>query len=311
MDVTILMPVYNGEKYLQEAIESILNQTFIDFDFLIINDGSTDRSVEIINSYNDPRIRLITKKNGGVSAALNTGLSNAIGNYIARFDADDICYPSRIEEQYRFMQQHPEYVLTGSDADYITKEGEYIFTFNNKGYTDEEIRSVNPLICPFIHSTVMYKKEVVLQLGGYDIKAYTFEDHFLWGKLLKSGKVFNFNKPMIKVRFNPDSVTVDSKDYTKTFRKLHQKAIATGVITAHEGSLIVKNIEKLNKQKKEFSYNRMLGKKFLWNNYQPAKARRYLWKSLHIKPFNLVSFMLILLSYLPYPIIKFIYSTFK
>ncbi|MES2131311.1 MAG: glycosyltransferase [Bacteroidota bacterium] len=310
-DITVLMPVYNGGKYLKEAIDSILNQTYTDFEFLIINDGSTDNSIEIINAYADNRIRLINQKNGGVSDALNTGLKHAVGEYIVRFDADDVCYPTRIEEQYNFMMKYPEYILVGSDADYITKDGEYIFTFNNKGYTDEQIRESSVYSCPFIHSTVMYKKQVVLDLGGYEVKAHTFEDYFLWTKLLKVGKVYNFNKPMIKVRFNPESVTVDSKDYNKTFRQLHQKALLTGVITDAEGELILKSIEKLDKNKKEFSYNRMLGKKYLWNNYQPLKARSHLRQAVKIKPLDLVSFILILLSYLPARFIQFIYSKFK
>ncbi len=310
-EVTVLMPVYNAEKYLAEAIESVLNQTFFDFEFLIINDGSTDRSVEIIKSYTDDRIKLITRKNGGVSAALNTGLELASGRYIARFDADDICYPQRIEEQYKFMIEHPDYILTGSDADYITKDGDYIFRFNNKGYTDAQIRESIKYSCPFIHSTVMYKKEIVRNLGGYEVKAHTFEDYFLWVKLIKVGKVYNFNKSFIKVRFNPESVTVDSKDYTKTFRELHKKALITGIITDEEGDLILKSIKKLDSRKKDFSYNRMLGKKYLWDNYQPHKARFHLKKALLIKPFNIVSIILLFLSCLPSNWINFIYSKFK
>lgn len=308
VDLTVLMPVYNAGKYLSEAIESVLNQTFTEFEFLLINDGSTDNSLEIIKGYNDKRIRIITRENGGVSAALNTGLKHAVGTYIVRFDGDDICYPERIRLQYEFMVNNPDYVLAGSDADYINKEGEYIFTFENPGHTDEEIRVKAQESCPFIHSTVIYRKQDVIDLGGYEVKAHTFEDYFLWTKLLKKGKVINFNQPLIKVRFNPESVTVDSRDYTKTFRSLHKKALITGEISDEEGQLIRNSILKLSKSKKEFSYNRMLAKKYLWNNYHPEKARAHLKQALKIKPLDITSYGLLILSFLPKKTINSIYS---
>lgn len=307
-DITVLMPVYNAEKYLREAIDSVLAQTYTDFEFLIVNDGSTDNSLNIIKSYSDKRIRLINRENGGVSAALNTGLTTAKGSFIVRFDADDVCYPDRIRLQYEFMKKNPEYVLAGSDADYINKDGEYIFTFNNAGYTDEVIREKSLLGCPFIHSTVIYRKQDVLDLGGYEVKAHTFEDYFLWIQLLKKGKVCNFDFPLIKVRFNPESVTVDNRDYTYTFKSLHKKALKTGVITEDEGKLILKSINKLSNDKKVFSYNRMLAKKYLWNNYQPQKARRHIIEALKIKPLDPTSYILWLLSFLPKEIIRVVYS---
>lgn len=304
------MPVYNAEKYLAEAIDSVLSQTYTDFEFLIINDGSTDGSLALINTYEDPRIRVITRINGGVSAALNTGLANASGRFIVRFDGDDICYPTRIEQQYDFMINHPDYVIAGSNADYINKEGDYIFTYIMPGYSDSEIREKAMQVCPFIHSAVIYRKQDVLDLGGYEVKAHTFEDYFLWIKLLQKGKACNFSLPLIKVRFNPESVTVDSRDYTAEFRTLHKKALTTGVITDDESVQILKSIHKLNPSKKEFSYNRMLAKKYLWNNYQPAKARKHLAQALKIKPFDPASYSLFILSLLPKKLINSIYSFF-
>lgn len=309
--VTVLMPVYNAEKYLAEAIDSVLMQSHKDFEFLIINDGSTDHSLEIINRYSDNRIRVITQKNGGVSAALNTGLKHATGEYIARFDADDVCYPTRIEEQYHFMRAHDEYVIVGADIDYIDKDGEYLFSFTTIGHTNEEIKERISLGCPFVHSAVMYKKDVVLAMGGYEVKAHTFEDYFLWMKLIDKGKVFNFNKAMIKVRFNPESVTVDYKDYNETFLRLREKALKTGIITDEEGDQLLKSVKRLDRKTKEFSYNNMLGKKYLWNNYNPRKARAHLWKAFKLKPFSLSPYVLTAMSFLPKAMIFSIYNKTK
>jgi glycosyltransferase involved in cell wall biosynthesis len=113
--VTVLMSVFNGEKFLKEAIESILKQTFKDFVFLIIDDASTDRSVEIIRSYSDFRIQLIQNKNNlGLAASLNLGLAECKTPYVARMDADDISLPHRLKVQYEWMQKHPEVGVCGT-----------------------------------------------------------------------------------------------------------------------------------------------------------------------------------------------------
>src|ERR1700761_3392427 len=107
--ITVLMPAYNAEKYIGEAITSVLQQTYTDFELLIVNDGSTDSTASIINNFIDERIVVINQPNMGVAAALNTGLEYARGKYIARFDADDVCYSYRLEKQIRFLQDNPEY----------------------------------------------------------------------------------------------------------------------------------------------------------------------------------------------------------
>ena len=270
--ITVLMPVFNAEKFIKEAIDSVLTQTFTDFELLIINDGSTDSTVQIINSFSDSRIKLIHQKNGGVSEALNTGLLAATGKYIARFDADDVCYPERLKLQYDFMIAHPDYILVGSDANYITEEGEFIFTYKNIGHSNEDIKSKISIYCPFVHSTVFYKKEIILKLGGYNKNAHSFEDYFLWKNLINFGKVYNFEKPLIKVRFNPASVTIDEKDRDPLFNTIKKKALFTGKITEEEAEQLLSSIKKISYIKKVSSYNSILGKKYLWNNYQPKKG---------------------------------------
>ena len=302
------MPVFNGEKYIGEAIESVLNQTWTDFELLIVNDGSTDNTAAVIASYNDKRIKLVNQQNAGVSGALNTGLKEAVGEYIARFDADDICYSNRLDKQYKFMLENPQYILIGSDVDYINEEGDFIFNFKNTGHTNSEINETFMQNCPFVHSSVFYRKDVVIELGGYETKAHSFEDYFLWVKLIKRGMVCNFAEPLIKVRFNPSSVTIDEKDHGLIFVKLKEKALITGIITDEEGEIMDASLKKLNKSKKEASYNRMLGKKYLWNNYQPAKARKHLIKSIRKEPLKVMGYALLLLSLLPEKFISWIYN---
>ena len=126
--ITVLMPVFNAENFLNKAIESILTQTFKDFEFLIINDGSTDNSEQIINNYakKDSRIRLINRENHGLVDTLNFGLKQAKAELIARFDADDICMPSRLKEQFDFMQMDKTLALVGSFIQIISVNDENI-----------------------------------------------------------------------------------------------------------------------------------------------------------------------------------------
>src|SRR5690606_10551481 len=147
--ISVLMPAYNAGSHIREAIESILQQTFTDFEFLIINDGSTDDTLEIIRSYDDARIRLVSRPNKGLIATLNEGMELAVTNYIARFDADDICVPTRLEEQYNFLQNNPDYILVGSDVNYLDKDGNFLLRINPVGHSFEEIRNNFFIKCPF------------------------------------------------------------------------------------------------------------------------------------------------------------------
>ncbi|MBU2649616.1 MAG: glycosyltransferase family 2 protein, partial [Bacteroidetes bacterium] len=121
--VSVIMPVYNGEKYLRPAIESILGQTFRDYEFILINDGSKDKTQEIIESYSDPRIVAVKQENMGVARSLNKGLAMARGKYLRRHDADDVSLPGHLQSQVDFMESHPEFSLVSDQIAYMTDRG--------------------------------------------------------------------------------------------------------------------------------------------------------------------------------------------
>lgn len=294
------MPAYNAAEYIAEAITSVLDQTFTDFELLIVNDGSTDDTVEVIRSFEDERIVLVNRPNGGVSEALNTGLRHARAGYIARFDADDICHPERLEIQYGYVRSDPRYHILGSAADYVDMHGNYVFTYQPPAHSDEHIRSLDHSLCPFIHSTVFYRKDVVLSAGGYNKYALGFEDHLLWRNIAKEGKVFNFSRSLIKVRLNPGSVTIDEKWSPKEFRKIKYSALRTGIMTEAQGTEL-RHIARTaySPKVKHGAYYALLAKKYLWNNHQPEKARQNLREVLKIDRFNLSSYALLALSFIP------------
>jgi glycosyltransferase involved in cell wall biosynthesis len=307
--ITVLMPAYNAEKYIGEAIDSVLNQTFTDFELLIINDGSTDATQQIIELFTDARIRLINQTNLGVAAALNIGLLNAKTDIIARFDADDICMPERLGMQYEFLKNNTDYILVGSNADYIDMHGEFIFTGRMIAYCDEDIRRLILNFCPLIHSTIMYRKKMVLEAGGYNAHACAFEDHLLWAKLLAYGKACNLLCTLVKVRLAPESVSIDEKWRTKRFHEIKSNSIASGDITEQEGKELADILQKQNNQKvKQGSYYALLGKKYLWDNHQPKMARVNLGKAIRINPARLDSYAIMMLSYFPKRFINWLYK---
>ncbi len=310
--ITVLMPAYNAGSYIGEAISSVLKQSFTDFELLIVNDGSTDDTVQIINSFHDQRIVLISQENRGIAAALNAGLKVARAPYIARFDADDVCYPNRLKTQYEFITTYPEYSVIGSAADYMDVKGHFIFTYHPTAHLNEEIQQLKYTVCPFIHSSVFYKKEIITNNGGYNEHAYTFEDHFLWVNILKHEKACNLSLPLIKVRLNPNSITIDEKWRTRQFRDIKYTTLKKRSITAAQGNKLHEIGKKQHSPKiREGAYYALLAKKFLWNNYQPAKARENLKEVLQLNRFDWKSYALFVLTFMPENFLLKLYTIMK
>jgi glycosyltransferase involved in cell wall biosynthesis len=307
--VTVLMPAYNADKYIGESITSVLEQSFTNFELLIINDGSTDDTEKIIRSFKDPRIVLTSQENKGVSAALNLGLSHARANYIARFDADDICLPNRLKVQYDFITAYPEYTIIGSAVEYMDADGHYIFTHHPEGHLNEEIQQLKYTICPFIHSSVFYKKDAVVNNGGYNEHAYTYEDHFLWVNILKNEKACNLSQALIKVRLNPESITIDERWRTRKFRSIKYATLKNKNITEAEGNELYQIGGKQYSPKiKQGAYYALCGKKFLLNNYQPEKARLNMMRAISLHPLRLDNYLIYTVSYLPERFITWLHN---
>ncbi len=201
--LTVLMPAYNAEKFLGEAIESILNQTLINFEFLIIDDASTDSSGEVINSYTDSRIRLVkNEENLGISATLNKGIEMASTELIARMDADDISYPARLQKQYDFFLAHPDCALLSTWAREITENKEPILIekWASNSYYYNLIFE-----CRIYHPTVMYKRSAVIDVGKYSTPYC--EDYDLWWKISRKYKINNLQEVLLDYRSTDESLS--------------------------------------------------------------------------------------------------------
>jgi glycosyltransferase involved in cell wall biosynthesis len=308
--ISVLMPCYNAAEYIEDAIQSVITQTFRDFEFVIINDGSTDNSVELIKSFTDERIVLIEQNQQGVAAALNNGLTHARSNLIARFDADDLCFNDRLEKQYRFMTSNPDCIVAGSAADYIDVAGNYIFTQLPQAKANKEIQNLSFHICPFIHASVIYRKDLIATIG-YNINAHSFEDHLLWLQLKDKGKMYNMTEPLISVRLNPGSLTMDERKRSRDFRQIKLKSLKTKHIGSVDGDKLLSIINRQNNSKNKIgAYYILLAKKFLWNNYNPNKARYNMKKAIMLNTFDIKDYMLWFISFLPKNMINNLYSIF-
>jgi glycosyltransferase involved in cell wall biosynthesis len=180
--VTVLMSVFNGIDYLERAVESILNQSFRDFEFVIINDGSTQPVIPVIERYSDARVILINQENKGLTSSLNRGLSLSRGDYIARMDSDDISLPNRLEIQWAAMESDPNLDLVGSFYEVIDGSGkvcEVKTLIQDTAYRLWRLQFHNV----YGHGTVMLRKRKVLTAGGYDEKLTFAQDYDLWSRL--------------------------------------------------------------------------------------------------------------------------------
>lgn len=311
-DITVLMPAYNAAPYIRQAIRSVLNQTFENFELLIVNDGSTDRTESVIRSFKDNRIVLINRENGGVAAALNTGLKAARGKYIARFDADDICYPDRLTQQYYFMQANPQYHIVGSAVDYVDQSGDLIFTHTPFNLSRKRSEAALLKTCPFIHSSVMYLRDSILEFGGYNEHAHTFEDHLLWLQVLNKYAGYNLSQSLIRVRLTPGSVTMDARWYDPAFKKIKYAALKSGTIDHMDGDRIeeILRLQRTNNVNYEAYYG-LLAKKFLWDNYDRERARQYLKKLLQLTQHKFGAYVLLGFSMMPGWIVYNLYRVAK
>jgi glycosyltransferase involved in cell wall biosynthesis len=212
-EVTVIMAVYNGMPYLPEAMESILEQSFGDFEFLIVNDCSTDDTREVILSYADPRIRLIDNEtNIRQTRSLNRGLQLAQGQLVARMDADDLSHAERIEKQVAFLRNEPGVAALGSNLRFIDEKGKPIgfWSFPER---DLALRWMQLFYNPISNGAVMFRKAVIWdELGGFDSEVVISQDWELWGRLLQSHRIASLPEVLLDVRQHAEQETARAKE---------------------------------------------------------------------------------------------------
>ena len=207
--ISVVMPVYNNEKYLDTAIKSVLNQTYSNFEFIIIDDGSTDSSWQIINYYKNIDNRIITYKqsNKGLTKTLIEAASKVKGSYLARFDADDISHITRFEEQIEWFKNNSKKVLCGTYANIINEEGVSTGAIKNLETKHEKICKRLLFRNDFIHSSIMFKIKPFIESGGYNFFFKYAQDYEAWCRLSFHGLVGNLPRQLISSRSHSFSVS--------------------------------------------------------------------------------------------------------
>lgn len=208
--ISVAMPVYNTQRYLRESVESILNQTFRGFEFLIIDDGSTDDSLRILKEYatRDQRIRLISRPNTGLVVALNEMLELATGEYIARIDSDDVASPTRLAQQLEFLQRNRDCVCVGGQVEIISPSGEAIGMRGDvfgSAEIDSQLLEANAFA--ITHAACLFRLSAVRSVGGYDESLPIAEDIDLFLKLAEVGLLANLPSVVLKYRMHTASAT--------------------------------------------------------------------------------------------------------
>jgi glycosyltransferase involved in cell wall biosynthesis len=189
--ISVVLPVFNGEKSIKYVIDSLLNQTYRNFEIIVVNDCSTDNTLDILSSIQDERIRIVSlKQNSGIAMALNEGIANADGEFIARADADDYSEPNRFEKQIKFLQDNPTYDLCGT---YQKIVGGYRDGFNVTAEKNSEIKTGLLFGTTILHSTVLMRRSALDEFmpEPYELKSYLCEDYELWTKLSLNSLCYN------------------------------------------------------------------------------------------------------------------------
>jgi glycosyltransferase involved in cell wall biosynthesis len=243
--VSIVIPVHNGEKYIKEAIDSSLNQTYENTEIVVVDDKSTDNTLQILEEYGDRITVIPVEKQNGLGNVLNIGIRASKGQYIARMDADDVMYPSRIEKQVEYMQEHPNCVAVGGQIDIINENGKVI-DYRKYAIEDKDIKRNRFLHQPFAHPAVMLRKSTLEDVGLYPEDMWKVEDVKLFLILSTKGEFHNIEDTVLKYRvtFKTES-QAKMVDHFKKTNEIRKWAIKELSIKPTLREYIIWNLQKI------------------------------------------------------------------
>lgn len=294
VEVSFLISAYNSESTIRQCIESILLQSFSNFEVIIIDDGSTDATASIISNFLDSRIKYFYQQNSGISKALNFGLSLAQGKYIAKLDSDDLCFPNRILLQYNFLENNPEYIVCGSNAAIYSIDNHFLYNQVEPQY-DHEIRVKIKHQNPFIHSSTFYRRDIALKVKYDEVIFHFFEDYLFFVNLIKFGKSYNLQESLIKYYVSPFSVS--SNKLNRKQLSIRQNILQRGYALKEE-SIFFNKLKKVNKSLNLSNYYLLHFRTFIKKNTHYKLAIKYLFLAIKTKPLNIRIILSILYPFL-------------
>lgn len=298
--ISIILCVYNGEKFLSAAIDSIFTQSFTDFELIIVDDGSNDRTAEILARYEDPRVVIVRQSNSGYAAASNRGLSEAKAKYIAKIDDDDIALPTRLEKQFKFLEENPDYVAVGSWADWIAEDGRLVYTMTMPLH-DHELRSKLPYSMPVPHAGSMYRASAFRKIGGYkDLGRYFYdEDTLLMIDLARVGKFANIPEVLSQFRITMSSNTQRATSYSTTQREIVEEYFRHGTLNMEKAHTISEASGRMSVRKRRSLYYYRLGNLSISHTDKTVFPLFDFARSILFDPLQLKSYMGLVAAILP------------
>jgi glycosyltransferase involved in cell wall biosynthesis len=306
--VSVLLPVYNGERYIVQSVESILKQSYRDFELIVINDGSTDRTSYLIKGISDTRIVLIEQENQGLTWTLNNTLKVIKGEYIARQDADDLSHPERFFRQVEFLDSHPEVGLVGSVCLCLDEEGEVI------GQTPPltDAKRLKKILMergnPFVHGSVMFRKECIGKVGGYRVEMDRAEDYDLWLRISEYYEIAKLKEPLYLWRWSQSGISLTKMEYlekkarlarmlAEERRKKGRDSLQTGLKQEFFQEQMKEDLSDSQRDEKarQAYYYYRLGHAAFYGRLYP-RARKNFLRSLRLNPLDLKAWIFLVVS---------------
>lgn len=278
--ISVLMSVFNGERYLRPAMDSLLAQTLGDFELIVVDDGSTDSSPLILDQYaaSDSRVRVIHQQNQGLTRSLNHALALATGEYVARMDADDICFPERFARQTEFLDNHPDVLCLGTAYEAIDAESKPLGRRQMATEPAQIDRAHLAANTSLAHPTILVRRQAMDAIGGYDESYKTTQDLDLFLRLAEHGTITNLDEPLLYYRWHDENVSVrkvdqQDRDCTAIIAAAHRRRglpVPTGVPEAR------------------WSFRRVMTRKYALAG-ERRQALRFACQAIRMRPFNLRS----------------------
>lgn len=298
--VSVVMPVFNCEQYVEAAIASIFDQTWREFEFIIIDDGSTDRSLDIIRANIDSRVRLISRENRGLAHTLNEGISISRGDYIARMDSDDISLPARLSRQVSFLENNPHIGLVGTWAVAMTEDGHDLCVIE-KPVDNEIIKHKLLLSSPFIHGSIIFRRSLFDIAGPYPEELGNFfEDWVLFRKMANYTGMSNLQVPLYKYRLRPTSNIMRTTGHQKHLTGMVNRFIQVGYLSAADRQFLLSLHGYNTSSHRLANYYLEAGLMLLEHGHNHTRSRYMLLKSLALRPVRLKAW--INLAYTVFPV---------
>lgn len=296
--VSVVLPVYNAVRYVEQAVTSVLNQTFTDFEVIAINDGSTDGSLGVLQrlAAMDPRIRLISRENRGLVTTLNEGLAHAQGEYLARMDADDISHPERFARQVAYLDAHPECIALGTWAIAIDEDGEQLSLIEKPLVHHEIDRLAIQGGCPMLHPTLMMRLDVLRKIGGYRNYQYG-EDRDLYLRLAEVGTLMNLADTLLQYRIH--IVSFSYNYITNVAEQAIYDLMQDAYMRRGLGTFQRPNLSRGLHISRPSQFHYGFSLKAFYKAHNPRTARKHAWKAIQYNPFHLPSWRLLIRTYLP------------